>query len=65
MSYTILLKLDPLDRFLRILRNHIKVKSGDLSIKHDHIVMLRRKLSSDWLNTHVTKRVSLDSLVAI
>ena len=30
---------------------HIKVKSGDLSIIHDHIVMARRKLSSDWLNT--------------
>ena len=31
----------------------IKVISGDLSIMHDHIVMPKRKLSSDWLNTHV------------
>ena len=35
---------------------HIKVKSGDLSIMHDHIVMQRHKLSSDLLNNHVTKQ---------
>ena len=38
------------------MKHHIKVKSGDLSIMHDHIVMPRLKLSSDWLNTHVTKQ---------
>ena len=35
---------------------HTKVKSCDLSIMHDNNVMLRPKLSSDWLNTHLTKR---------
>ena len=38
------------------MKHHMKVKSGDLSIMHDHIVMPRLKLSSDWLNTHVTKQ---------
>ena len=33
---------------------HKKVKSGDLSIMHDRNVMPRHKLSSDWINTHVT-----------
>ena len=35
---------------------HIKLKSGDLSIKHVHNVMSRCKLRSDWLNTHVTEQ---------
>ena len=39
-----------------LMKPHIKVKSGELFIMHDHIVMPRRKLSSDWLNTHVTKQ---------
>ena len=61
LQSTILLKLDPLIRSLTSLQKdltkpHIKVKSGDLSIMHDHIVMPRRKLSSDWLNTYVTKQ---------
>ena len=34
---------------------YIKVKSRDLSIMHDHVVMRRRKLSYNWLNTHVIK----------
>ena len=37
-------------------KSHIKVKSGDLSIMHDHYVMPRRKLFSDWLSTHVTEQ---------
>ena len=37
-------------------KSHIKVKSGDLSIMHDHNVMPRGKLSSDWLSTHVTEQ---------
>ena len=32
------------------------IKFGDLSIMHDHIVMPRCKLFSDWLNTYVTKQ---------
>ena len=36
-------------------KSNIKIKSGDLSIMHEHNVMPRRKLSSDWLNTHVTE----------
>ena len=35
---------------------HTKVKSCDLYIMHDDNVMLRRKLSSDWLNTYVTEQ---------
>ena len=41
---------------------HIKVKSGNLSIMHDHNVMLRRKLSSGWLNTHVNEQGFVRSL---
>ena len=33
---------------------HTKVKSSDLSIMRDNNVMPRHKLSSDWLETHVT-----------
>ena len=52
-------------RFLRSLlkdqtKPHMKVKSGDLSIMHEHIVMLRCKLSSDWI-----LMVSLDPSVPI
>ena len=36
-------------------KTHTKVKSDDLSIMHDNNVMPRRKLSPDWLNTHVTE----------
>ena len=58
---SIKLKLDPLVLSLRLLQKDLtkpytKVKSGDLSIIHDHNVMLRHKLSSDWLNTHVTEQ---------
>ena len=35
---------------------HTEVKSGDLSIMHDSNDMPRRKLPSEWLNTHVTEQ---------
>ena len=35
---------------------HTKVRSCDPSIMHDDNVMPMRKLSSDWLNTHVTEQ---------
>ena len=56
---------------IRSLRSLLKdptkphIKSGDLSIMHDHIVMPRRMLFSDWLNTHVPKqglKMHLDNL---
>ena len=51
-----LIKIRSLKSLLKDLtKPHIKVKSGDLSIMHDHTFMPRRKLSSDWLNTNVTK----------
>ena len=52
-----LIKIRSLKSLLRDLTNpHIKVKSGDLSIMHDNTITPRRKLSSDWLNTHGTKQ---------
>ena len=54
INHAVLLKLDPLIRSLRSLLKDLtksltKVKSGDLSI------LTRRKLSFDWLLTHVTE----------
>ena len=65
----ILLKFDPLIRFIRSLHKdqtkpHTKVKSGVFSIMHDNNVMPRHTLSSDLLKTHVTNRFSLDLCVA-
>ena len=37
-------------------KTHTKVKSEAISNMYDDIVMLRRKLSFDWLKTHVTKK---------
>ena len=37
------------------MKPHTKVKSGDRSIMHDNNIMPTRKLSPDWLNTHVTE----------
>ena len=37
------------------MKPYTKVKSGDLSIMFDNNVLPRRKLSSDWLKTHVTE----------
>ena len=39
-----------------LMKPHTKVKSCDLSIMHDNNFMPRCKLSSDWLNTHVTEQ---------
>ena len=52
---------DPLISSLKLLQNDLskpqaKVKSGDLSIMHDDNIMLRCKLSSDWLEIHVTEQ---------
>ena len=60
MQQSILFKLDPLIHSLRSLLKDLtksltNVKSGDLSIMQDKNVMPRRKLSSDWLKTHVTE----------
>ena len=47
-----LIKIRSLRSLLKDLtKSHIKVKSGE-----NHNVMPRRKLSSDWLNTHVTEK---------
>ena len=52
-----LIKMRSLRSLLKDLtKSLIEVKSGDLSIMHDYNVMPRRKLSSDWLNTHVTEQ---------
>ena len=52
-----LIKIRSLRSLLKdLMKPHIKVKYGDLSIMHDHIVMPRHKLSADWLNTNVTKQ---------
>ena len=50
------IKIISYDRSLRLLlkdlmKPHIKVKSGDLSIRHDHNVMPMHIKLSDWLNT--------------
>ena len=37
-------------------KTHTKVKSEAISNMYDDIVMSRRKLSFDWLKTHVTKQ---------
>ena len=60
-NWLIWLNLDPLVRSLKSLlmdltKPHTKFKSGDLSIMHDNNVMPRRKLSSDWLSTHVNEQ---------
>ena len=60
MQQSILFKLDSLIHSLRSLLKDLtksltNVKSGDLSIMQDKNVMPRRKLSSDWLKTHVTE----------
>ena len=53
-----LIKIRSFDTLLKDLtKPHTKVKSGDLSIMHNSNVMPRRKLSSDWLNTHVMEHV--------
>ena len=55
MVFCNLIKIRSLRSLLKDLtKPHIIVKSGDLSIMHDSNVMPRCKLSSDWLNTHVT-----------
>ena len=41
---------------LNITKPYTKFKSSDLSIMHNNNVVPRRKLSSDWLNTHMTEQ---------
>ena len=54
--WTNLIKIRSFDPLALIAtKGHTKVKSGDLSIMHDNNVMPMRKLSPDWLNTHVTE----------
>ena len=54
------LKLNLLVRSLRSLKDltkpHTKVKSGDFSIMYNDNFMQRRKLSSDWLSTHMNEQ---------
>ena len=55
-----LIKIDPMICSFRSLlkdltKSHTKVKFGDLSIMHDNNVMLRRKLSFDWLKIDVNE----------
>ena len=52
-----LIKIRSLRSLLKdLMKPHTKVKSCDLSIMHDHNAMRRHKLSSDWINTHMTKQ---------
>ena len=52
------LSLNPSFTLLHVLKDQTKsltkVKSCDLSIMHDNNVMLRHKLSFDWLKTYMT-----------